>query len=218
MVSFAQIQQNYSAYIWFYQKEGSKELADKFEDALKLLASKELNIHGIVSNMEQKRVEELDRLNNPMMEFGTAAKEQEEKLKAQQGGTQLKKRKPFIRIRDPLTQIVKMRVFCSKIPAKLEAEEDKTTKVSIKDLAGRSQTVKAWSKEAGQAVGELTAMNKFMLGKVERKKDEYDVEYDMGKVKKVKKKKIAQRINFDKQAKRNSKRDQSGEKMFRKRK
>lgn len=217
MASFTQIVQKYSAYILVYQKEGSIELATKYTDAKKQQTTKEQNIHGIVAGMELRRQEEKDRRENPMFEFGTAAKEEEEKEKKAKG-SQLKKRKPFIRIRDPLTQMVKMRVFCSKAPSKIEAEQDKTKKLNLKDLANRSTSVKAWSKDAADAVGELTALNKFMLGKVERKKDEYDVEYDRGKVKKVKKQKIASRINFDKQAKRNQKRESSGEKTFRKRK
>lgn len=40
--------------------------------------------------------------------------------------------------------------------------------------------------------------NRNTFNYVKRQKDEYDVEYDKGKQKKIKKKKEKQRINFDK--------------------
>lgn len=217
MVSFAQLSQKYAAYILVYQKEGSQELADRFSDQRNLQSAKEKNIGGIVADMEQKKHAAEELRNNPMMEFENFGDAAEEKKKLDQ--SQLKKRRPFVRIRHPLTQLVKMKVFATKIPVQKELAENKTTRVSLKSLAKKSQKkTLAWSREDAEAVNELTAMNKFMLGQVERKKDEYDAEYDKGKVKKVKTKKQPQRINFDKQAKRNEKQDQSGEKKFRKRK
>lgn len=59
-----------------------------------------------------------------------------------------------------------------------------------------------WQQDQQLAIEELTNKHKFMLGLVERKRDEYDVDYDKGKVKKVRSKKEATKFNFDKQEKR----------------
>lgn len=217
IISFDQVSKEQGVYILMYQKEGSDDLAQKFEEMTGNKKSKEDAILNLVADYdEKKKIEELSKLPNQMFEFESFDKKVDAKDQADNFETQLKKRKPFIRIKDPRAQMVKMRVFSTKLP-KIE-EQESTSKIKLGNLESKSSQINAWNHEAAEAVEELTAMNKFMLGKLERKRDEYDVDYDKGKLKKVKKKRIAMKINFDKQAKRNRKREESGEKRFRKRK
>ena len=85
-----------------------------------------------------------------------------------------------------------------------ETPAEQNVKVSVADLTTRNKAgpVNTWQQDQQQAIEELTNKNRFMLGLVERKRDEYDVDYDKGKVKKVKSKKEATKFNFDKQEKR----------------
>ena len=206
MVSFEQVQQKYPAYFLIYEKEGSVEDASKFAEKIKKMANAGTKIEQTVATMEGKKRDERERRENPMIEFESLNAEGD-RIKSEDN--QLRKRKPFVRLRDHRAQLMKMRVFASKVPSKKESAASLTRKVNLGQLQRKSEKAQAWNKESREVIGELTARNKFMLGKLERKRDEYDVEYDLGKVKKVKTKKAPQKFNFDVQAKKIQKRSAS---------
>ncbi len=197
--------QKSSGYVLFYQKVGDIKAVEKLLADEKSLSKKEANIKNIVEVQTAKKAEEIQRENDRMVEF-VFNEEGQIKAATSNKETVLKKRRPHRVIRDPLTKLTKMRVLAAKAPqletSRTGIAEEGVTKVTVSDLMNRQHNPKTWTDKAEEAVTQLTSTNKFMLGKVERKRDEYDVEYDKGKLKKVKKQKVEKKFNFDKQAKR----------------
>lgn len=215
------------AYILFYEKEGDKNAISKHKEDSKQNIIRDQAILQDIASMEEKKLAEAERRANPMFEFSfNQPKEvkQDDKKKNldEEGG--IGKRAPFKHTRNRLTHLVKMRVFAAKAPttrtdstssnrvADEEGEKGQTaTRISASKIAKKLTSPATWTEAQGQALEDLTASNKFMLGKIERQRDAYDLEYDMGKLKKVKKKKVAQKFNFDKQAKKIAKRNEDGQ-------
>lgn len=212
MTSLESLQSKFPAYFMVYQKEGSAELAAKSDASKQKFEKTGSIIEQNVKEMENKKKADQDRFANPMIEFESL--DEGNKIPEE---TNLKKRRPFVRLRDPKAQLLKMNIFAERLPEVIQDEAKITKKLDLKGLEKKSAKAGAWNEEMAEMIDDFSAMNRFMLGKIERKRDQYDVEYDMGKVKKVKKKKAVQKFNFDKQAKKIQKREASGDKKFKKR-
>lgn len=194
------------AYAVLYQKLGDREAAREFLASQTALLQQEARIKTIVDENEADKKEKEDRRKNPMVELFLDEKRPEPALEE----PRLAKRKPFYPIRDPLSQLRKLKALASLRP-NLEQHGPQTQKVSSKDIQNHDIAgTLAWDASKQDAVAALESTHRFMLGRIERQRDQYDVEYDMGKLKKVKKKKLQQKINFDKQAKRLSKQKSTG--------
>lgn len=190
-----------------YQKEGSPELAAQHAAKLKDFKSAGSNIQEAVDQLEEKRKAEKDRRENPMVDFETLMQPE---VKPEE--TMLKKRRPFIRVKSRRAQLFKMNLYASLVPAIVIDEDKATQKLDLNGLHQKSQKASAWNEEMAEVIDDFATRNRFMLGNIERKRDQYDVEYDMGKTKKVKKKKAPKVFNFDKQAKKIQKRGGSTDK------
>ena len=189
------------AYAVLYQKQGDREAAREFLASQASLQQQEARIKSVVEENEAGKREKEDRRNNPMVELFL----EEQRPAPRPPESHLKKRKPFSPIRDPLSQLRKLKALSSLRP-NIEQLGPQTHKISTKALDSYDSNSRlAWDASRQQAVSELESTHKFLLGRIERQRDQYDVEYDLGKLKKVKKKKFQQKVNFDKQAKRLSK-------------
>jgi hypothetical protein len=185
-------------YALFYQKQGDPAAAREFQQSQLSLRQKQDRIKSTVDDNETGRREKEERLRNPMVELFLEAAPQEPKEPSSL-------RKRFRPIRDPLSQLRKLKALVSLRPnlAQLGPQTQKISAQALRELDRPDRL--AWDSSKGAAVADLESAHSFMLGRIQRQRDQYDVEYDQGKVKKLKKKKHQQKINFDKQAKRLSK-------------
>ena len=120
--------------------------------------------------------------------------------------TMLKKRRPFFRVKSQRAQLFKMNLYASMLPAIVIDQDKATQKLSLNGLQKKSRKANAWNEEMAEVIDDFATRNRFMLGNIERKRDEYDVEYDLGKTKKIKKKRAPKVFNFDTQARKIEKR------------
>lgn len=97
----------------------------------------------------------------------------------------------------PLSRLKRLKRFGSLLPKRVEPEKQ-TAAVDIHALDDDPLKLLAWNSQGERAMDELKQENRFMLGQIVRQRDEYDVEYDKGKTKKVKKQKQEKKFNFDK--------------------
>ena len=182
-----------NAYIAYYQKEGLSANARQNIEQMNMQTERSDQYNQYITDIEQKM--ELKKTQNKMIDIS------DEPLVRPSSSTNLKKRKPHVFTKNPLTRLIKLRVFAHKAP-ELDKSKSESRIMEAEKLLGEEDKARGWNTAADSLIGALAQENKFMLGKIERRRDEYDVEYDMGKVKKVKKKKHESRINFDKQEKR----------------
>lgn len=188
-------------YILFYQKVGDKEAAEQHNEDMRNRHDKEKRIESYVKNADEDKKKEKEKKENPMIDLFNEEEEEKKKRAEKEKESNLKKRRPFYPIRDPLSHLRKMKVMSQLRPNAIQ-EEPQTEKFKVHEINQRESKNIGWNIESSREIALLEHSNKYMLGQVDRMRDQYDVEYDMGKVKKVKNKKNVQKINFDKLAKR----------------
>lgn len=217
-----------------YQKQGDKEAADRQLAQSKSKIVEDQDLQKRIDEAHQQKVQ-LDTIERRKGADNTISMAE---LDAQVDGTDPKsgtaegtvgsqkdplgKRKPqakpvkmFKAVTEPLSRLRKLKRFARLLPQRVEAEKD-TVAVDIQALDDDPLKLHSWNKQAEQAMNELKQENRFMLGQIVRQRDAYDVEYDQGKVKKVKKQKQEKRFNFDKAEKKIKKLKSEGKYLPRK--
>lgn len=183
-----------NAYIAYYQKEGLLSNALHNAELMNVQTERADQYNQYITDIEQKM--ELKKTQNKMIDIA------DEPLGGRPASsTNLQKRKPHVFTKNPFARLIKMKVFGHKAP-ELDKSKSESRIMEAEKLLSEEDLQRGWTPEANSLISSLASSNQFMLGKIARRRDEYDVEYDTGKVKKVKKKRQESRINFDKQEKR----------------
>jgi Ubiquitin carboxyl-terminal hydrolase len=222
----------------FYQKDGNRETADRQSALLEQQLKKDVQLQTRIQEAHQLKLD-LDSQerkrgadNTMTMEELETAVESETNTKKQISLTDSKspaandalgKRKPlatpvkfFKPERDPKLRLRRLKRFGSLLPKRVEPEKD-VHAVNIHNLDEEDPLkLRAWNIQGEAAINALKQENRFMLGQIVRQRDEYDVEYDKGKTKKVKKEKQERRFNFDKAEKKIKKLKDEGKYLPRK--